>query len=214
LEFQTSLGERGAHWANLVDRIEHGDKTAEEMLCKEFQRGVTLIVKRALRESNAVGDLVNDVLIAAITNIRRGYVQDGRTLPGYIRTITHRRIAAEIQELQRRRKESTFEHMAPIADDRPTPEQRRISSERHQFAVRILASLPKKQREILRRFYLEEQTPDQICAEMGLTDTQFRLLKSRAKERFGQLGRKHMIVARVQVVASELRRAAAAGGKP
>jgi len=48
------------------------------------------------------------------------------------------------------------------------------------------------EREILRRFYLEEQTQEQICAEMGLTETQFRLLKSRAKARFGELGRRRL----------------------
>ena len=35
--------------------------------------------------------------------------------------------------------------------------------------------------EILKRLYLDEQSPDQICAEMKLTDTQFRILKSRSK---------------------------------
>jgi hypothetical protein len=37
---------------------------------------------------------------------------------------------------------------------------------------------------------LLEQTQEQICAEMNLTETQFRLLKSRAKARFGELGRR------------------------
>ena len=42
------------------------------------------------------------------------------------------------------------------------------------------------------RFYLREQTPEEICDEMGLTETQFRLLKSRAKARFAELGRKKL----------------------
>jgi hypothetical protein len=37
---------------------------------------------------------------------------------------------------------------------------------------------------VLSRFYLFEQPQEQICAEMNLTATQFRLLKSRAKTRF------------------------------
>jgi hypothetical protein len=35
-----------------------------------------------------------------------------------------------------------------------------------------------------------EQTQQEICDEMSLSETQFRLLKSRAKARFGELGRK------------------------
>jgi len=49
-----------------------------------------------------------------------------------------------------------------------------------------------RDREILTRFYLQEQTQEEICAEMNLSDTQFRLLKSRAKARFGELGRKKL----------------------
>lgn len=50
--------------------------------------------------------------------------------------------------------------------------------------------LTARDREILMRFYLEEQSQDQICTEMGLTETQFRLLKSRAKTRFAEMSRK------------------------
>jgi DNA-directed RNA polymerase specialized sigma24 family protein len=55
--------------------------------------------------------------------------------------------------------------------------------------MRVLNSLPKRDREVLARFYLEEQAHGQICREMGLTETQFRLVKSRAKARFGELGK-------------------------
>jgi RNA polymerase sigma-70 factor, ECF subfamily len=35
-----------------------------------------------------------------------------------------------------------------------------------------------------------EQSQEQICADMGLSYNQFRLLKSRAKARFGELGKR------------------------
>jgi len=56
----------------------------------------------------------------------------------------------------------------------------------------ILRSLPDRDREILTRFYLDEQTQEQICEDMNLTETQFRLLKSRAKARFGELGKRKL----------------------
>jgi len=49
-----------------------------------------------------------------------------------------------------------------------------------------------EQRDVLVRFYLKGETPDRICREMNLTQNQFRLLKSRAKARFGLLGRRGM----------------------
>ena len=56
--------------------------------------------------------------------------------------------------------------------------------------MRVLRSLPKRDREVLIRFYLQEQLPEQICQELGITETQFRLIKSRAKSRYGELGKR------------------------
>jgi DNA-directed RNA polymerase specialized sigma24 family protein len=56
----------------------------------------------------------------------------------------------------------------------------------------VLRELSDKDREILTRFYLHEQTQEEICDDMGLSETQFRLLKSRAKARFGELGKKKL----------------------
>jgi len=55
-----------------------------------------------------------------------------------------------------------------------------------------LRELSDRDREILTRFYLREQTQDFIFEQMDLSETQFRLLKSRAKARFGELGKKKL----------------------
>jgi hypothetical protein len=52
-----------------------------------------------------------------------------------------------------------------------------------------LREMPSLSRQILVRFYLHEQTPEQICADMGITQRQFRLMKWRAKARFAELGK-------------------------
>ena len=71
-------------------------------------------------------------------------------------------------------------------------ERKVIERENLDVAMRVLNSLPARDREILMRFYLRGQTPRQICREMNLTDTQFRLVKSRAKARFTELGKARM----------------------
>jgi Protein of unknown function (DUF2384) len=66
----------------------------------------------------------------------------------------------------------------------------------HRRIDQVLAALSAKEREVLTRFYLREQSAERICREMDLSHTDFRLLKSRAKARFwrgrargGQQGR-------------------------
>src|SRR2546426_6582513 len=63
-----------------------------------------------------------------------------------------------------------------------------LAKERKALVEAALSALSAPDREILTRFFLYEQSQDEICAELKLTDTQFRLLKSRAKARFGKLG--------------------------
>ena len=58
-----------------------------------------------------------------------------------------------------------------------------------EFIQSILARLSPVEREMLDRFHVREQSPDQICWDGSLTNTQFRLLKSRAKSHFRDVAR-------------------------
>ena len=77
-----------------------------------------------------------------------------------------------------------------VSDRRDTPEEAAIPRQHVQMAEEVLKNISERDREILTRFYLQEQTQEEICEEMSLSETQFRLLKSRAKARFGELGKK------------------------
>jgi DNA-directed RNA polymerase specialized sigma24 family protein len=112
---------------------------------------------------------------------------------GYVRTIVRRQVAAHIDDVvQARRNQTDMEYGLTLSDFRPNPERRVINEQNMALAMRILNSLHKREREVLMRFYLKEQTADQICSEMDLTETQFRLIKSRAKARFGELGKRRL----------------------
>jgi DNA-directed RNA polymerase specialized sigma24 family protein len=85
-------------------------------------------------------------------------------------------------------------HFEPRPNGTPsTPEQAAIFREREDLIKKVLSELSDRDREILTRFYLKEQSESKICLEMVLTETQFRLLKSRAKARFGDLGKKKLV---------------------
>jgi DNA-directed RNA polymerase specialized sigma24 family protein len=79
-----------------------------------------------------------------------------------------------------------------MLDARSNPEHRVIRRQFNEVARRILSAMREREREVLVRFYLEEQPAPEICRAMGLTETQFRLLKSRAKARFGSLCRSRL----------------------
>jgi DNA-directed RNA polymerase specialized sigma24 family protein len=102
---------------------------------------------------------------------------------GFARTIVRRKVAGQIR--QRIEDRSRLCSMHPewflASGTRENPELLAIEKQRLVLARVAIACLPKRDREILTRFYIEEQSKEQICSEMNLTETQFRLVKSRTK---------------------------------
>ncbi len=177
-------------WNSLVGRIRAGDEDAMTELYQIFSRGIRFYICRQLGPQE-LDDKVHDTFLIVVQAIRRGDVREPERLMGFVRTIVRRQVAAYIEEaVQRRREEADIESGPALVDRSRTPEQRAIDRQRKELVISVLNRLSSRDREILTRFYLYEETQDQICEEMSLTETQFRLLKSRAKARFGELGKK------------------------
>jgi RNA polymerase sigma-70 factor, ECF subfamily len=125
--------------------------------------------------------------------IRRGELREPDRLMGFVRTVVRRQVAAYIDEVvHSRRDELNLDVGVRVADQRHDPEQNAAFRQKVEFMLSVLESLSERDREILTRFYLDEQSQEQICGEMNLSETQFRLLKSRAKARFGEIGKRKL----------------------
>jgi RNA polymerase sigma factor (sigma-70 family) len=68
-----------------------------------------------------------------------------------------------------------------------TSEPAAAAIEAKEAVARALPQLCLRDRDLLHAFYLEEKTPEQICAEMNLTPGNFRVALFRAKERFRRI---------------------------
>jgi RNA polymerase sigma factor (sigma-70 family) len=162
-----------------------------EELYGVFERGIRYFLLRNLGPED-VEDKVHDCFVIVAQAIRRGELREPERLMGFVRTVVKRQIAQHIEvAVNRRRTMAEFdESMFSISDWKDDPEQTFMARQRKDIARKVLSAISNKDREVLRRFYVEEQSQEQICREMNLTSTQFRLLKSRAKARFGELGKK------------------------
>jgi RNA polymerase sigma-70 factor, ECF subfamily len=177
-------------WADLVDRIRAGEAPAMEELYRIFSTGVRFYLCRQLGAQD-LEDRVHDAFVIITQSIRRGDLRDPERLMGYIRTVVRRQVAAQIETaVQSRRNCSPADVGFALRDHHPDPEVEVIERQNTQVAIRLLQSIPPRDREVLTRFYLREQTAEEICRDLELTETQFRLIKSRAKARFGELGRR------------------------
>jgi RNA polymerase sigma-70 factor, ECF subfamily len=198
-EFVSEVRERSSRggytpmeWALLVDQIKAGEDTGMEHLYKLFSRGIRYYLCRQLGPQE-LEDKVHDTFLIVVNAIKRGDLREPERLMGFVRTVVRRQVAAYIENaVHLRREQADLETSVTIADRKQNPEQEAIVRQKGALMQSALESLSKRDRDILIRFYLKEEPQDQICEEMGLTETQFRLLKSRAKAKFGDIGRKKL----------------------
>jgi len=178
-----------SQWAGLVERVQNGDESAMEELYHAFSKGVRFYLCRQLGPQE-LEDKVHDTFVIVVQAIRRHELRDPERLMGFVRTIVRRQVAAYIDEAVHTRKEEIAEIGDSLRDYRRDPEQNVALREKIELMRSILKKLGDRDREILTRFYLHEQTQQTICEEMELTETQFRLMKSRAKARFSEIGKR------------------------
>lgn len=181
-------------WAQLVTNIQTGNPVGMEQLYQKLSTGIRFVLRRQLGGQD-VNDHLHDVFLVVVEAIREGGLRDPRGLMAFVRTIAARHTAVSISHQVFNRKGRVGEEcISSLPHNSETPEY--VANSRQQEAVmqEVLKELSSRDREVLKRFYLEEQDPELICAEMKLTATQFRLLKNRAKDRFSELGHRRIQV--------------------
>jgi RNA polymerase sigma-70 factor (ECF subfamily) len=199
----------GREWSPLVEKIQAGDQSAMAVLYQTFSRGVRFYLCRHLGPQE-LDDKVHDTFLIVVQAIRNGDLREPERLMGFVRTIVRRQVAGHIEEAVQARKElADIEMGSHVADQRGTPEERAIRRQKAEIMKSALREISERDREILTRFYIREQPQEEICREMDLSETQFRLLKSRAKARFGEMGRRKL--AATAVPQKILRKAAGSG---
>jgi RNA polymerase sigma-70 factor (ECF subfamily) len=179
-------------WVDLVRRIQANEDAAMEELYRVFSRGIRFYLCRQLGPQD-LDDRMHDCFLVVIQAIRKGELREPERLMGFVRTIVRRQIAGQIDvNVQTRRQQVDLDATGPLSDRGSNPEIQAIGRQEEQIAATVLKGISRRDREILTRFYLHEESQEKICKEMSLTETQFRLLKSRAKARFGELGKRKL----------------------
>jgi RNA polymerase sigma factor (sigma-70 family) len=135
--------------------------------------------------------MFQDLIVVLIKQIQKGSLEYPERLPGYARAIAQRQIAAQIRLRIQSRRACNVDDVE-LSDQAANAETSLARKELRAIAQRVLTALPVQQRAVLIRFYIQEQRPEEIQEALGITETQFRVVKSRAKARFAELCRTAM----------------------
>jgi RNA polymerase sigma-70 factor (ECF subfamily) len=171
--------------ADLVARIAAGDRRAEQEFVRSYERGVRALVRRHCRPNDPiVDDLAQDVLARVLERLRAGAIREPAALPAYVQATI---VYATSAEYRSRR----VTEPAALIDELPSddnPSERASSNQLAGLLRSLLAQLPvARDREILVRFYLEEQDKDEVCRGLGIDASHFHRVVFRARERFRAL---------------------------
>lgn len=182
-------------WELLVGQIKAGEGTGMAQLYKLFQQGIRYYLYRRVGPQE-FPDKVHDTFLIVVEAIKKGNLREPERLMGFVRTVARRQVFAHIEKVVRTRHEQAdLDSQVTVVDKTQNPEQEAYGRQKTGLMKSALEALSKSDREILMRFYLKEQSRDQICHDMELTETQFRLLKSRAKAKFARIGKKTLATA-------------------
>jgi len=171
--------------AGIVARIAAGDRSAEADFVRHYERGVRLLVRRHCRPNDpAVEDIAQEVLARVLERLRAGAIRDADALPAYVQTVVAYTALAEYRGRRPTEPESTLDNLP--SDD--SPAERFSSNQVSALLKEVLAQLPvARDREILIRFYLEEQDKEDVCRQLGIEASHFHRVVFRARSRFREL---------------------------
>ena len=192
----------GSNSTSLVEGILAADERSIEHLFGVYKRDLVYFFARQFGSQDAE-DLATETLTIVCEAIRAGSIREPDRLSGFVMTVARRLGFRVVQaRIDSRRRERSIDHDPVVVNEILTsvesPENALLKTQQQNLMLRVLRTLSARDREVLERFYLHEQAPEKIRAEMGMTETQYRLTKSRAKAKFGELGQQLMATTTVR----------------
>jgi RNA polymerase sigma-70 factor, ECF subfamily len=172
-----------ANAETIIGLILSGDSRGEEMLYSVLTKGLRYLAIRKVGYEQA-DECVHDTFIALTAKIKGGALREPAALLKYARVILERKIGLIYDERRKCPNDVDFDMIAATrSDESPSSYEDLEMAMKAKLMKQGLACLQASEREILVRFYIREQSQEQIRNEMSLTETQYRLLKSRSKQK-------------------------------
>jgi hypothetical protein len=139
----------------LLQHVQRGDKAPEERLVSLLRPGVAFLPSRSIPQKK-VGELTHKALSHALEAAIAGSARSAQELIEITLAAVH---------------EMCGEQVPLLASDNPTPVA----------VITKIASFPRRQREVLSRYYALGESREEICTKMGLSLEDFQSIKDEAK---------------------------------
>jgi RNA polymerase sigma-70 factor (ECF subfamily) len=173
--------------ASLVAAIGDGSTLREELYVR-YRRPLLQVFLQRRVQRDVAEDLLQRTFLQAIQKIRSDGLEDPSKLGGYLyRTACNLATAYWRGELARRQDFDPKE-LSELKDEALSLEERVDNEILAKWVRGLMGRLTlARDREVLVRFYLHEESKDSICRTLNLSDLQFNQVLWRARQRFGEI---------------------------
>jgi RNA polymerase sigma-70 factor, ECF subfamily len=149
--------------------------------------GLRALILRRVRDPEVAADILQDAAVTTLEKLRKGEIAHPEKLGGYLYRVALNHLR------NHRRKDRTAlsspEGLGDLRDAEDDPDWERVGRPEWAAAARrVLEELPaERDRDVLVRFYLQDEAKEQICRELHLSQENFNRVIFRARNRFREL---------------------------
>jgi len=161
-------------------------------LYRRFRRPLLQVFLQRRIDPDVAQDLLQRTFLQAIKKIRTDGLEDPANLGGYLYRTACNLAAGYWRGEIARRNDPDDDALTTVIDEALSLEERLD----HELLARSVRELMRhlsiaRDREVLQRFYLQEEPKSSICQSLELTELQFNQVLWRARQRFRDIVCKH-----------------------
>jgi RNA polymerase sigma-70 factor (ECF subfamily) len=164
-----------------------GHEGEQEMLLRDMS-GLKAQLTRVTRDADLAADLLQDAIVTALQKLKAGEIEHRGQLDGYV----YRVALNHLRNYRRKDKSGVSgpEELPELVDaeGEARPGKAIATGQFSRVVTRLLKEMTSpRDREVLVRFYLQEEDRGALCRSLALTELQFNRVIFRARGRFREL---------------------------
>ena len=167
----------------LIHRAQTGDEGAFADLMRAYHAYVCAIVIGIVKNSHDAEEVVQDTFLSAYQGLAQ--LEDSAKFKSWLAEIARNRARNWLRK-QKGETVSIDEVSEEILQTPDSPDKRLIRLEQRELIRRIMETLPQKDREIARAFYLEGASYNELTSTHGLSDKAISFRLSRARRQLSK----------------------------
>ena len=172
----------------LLKRIFNGDHSAEQELAERYWKGLFYIVRQRCKDAQLAADITQDAILVVISKARAGKINEPKALTAFVRSTGLNLVSGHFRKEQRRATDAVGETQFEVMDDRMDVSRVVESKQAVELVTRLIGEMPvERDKDILKSYFVEEQSKQDICKRLDLSLAHFDRVLYRARNRLKKL---------------------------